>query len=49
MVNAHMETILPSMFFKVQDLNYERERLELEDGDFLDIDWLKEGGGIGDS
>ena len=37
MANAHLETILPSMFFKIQNLNYERERLELEDRDFLDI------------
>ena len=41
MFNGHMETIIPSMFFKVPDCEYNRERLELPDGDFLDIDWLK--------
>ena len=38
-----METVIPSLFYKVEGVNYERERLELEDGDFLDIDWLKGG------
>lgn len=41
--SAHLETILPSMFFKIKGVSYERERLELEDGDFLDIDWIKKG------
>ncbi len=41
MLNGHFETILPSIFFKIKDIVFERERLELEDGDFLDIDWLK--------
>lgn len=43
MLNGHMETIIPSMFFKVQGKPYKRERLELGDGDFLDLDWLREG------
>lgn len=38
--NKHLETVVPSMFFKINDINYRRERLELEDGDFLDLDWL---------
>lgn len=41
--NTHMETIIPSLFFKVNGIDYERERLELEDGDFLDIDWIANG------
>ncbi|MEQ8240270.1 MAG: alpha/beta fold hydrolase [Cyclobacteriaceae bacterium] len=40
--SAHLETIVPSVFFKAPTLHYERERLELEDGDFLDLDWLKQ-------
>jgi len=44
MASSHLETILPSMFFKIEGVNYQRERLELDDGDFLDIDWLKSGG-----
>ena len=39
--NGHAETIVPSIFRKIKDANYERERLELSDGDFLDLDWIK--------
>ena len=39
--SKHIETIYPSAFRKVTPVSYERERLELSDGDFLDIDWLK--------
>jgi len=39
--NAHLETIIPSAFRKIKGVTYERERLELNDGDFVDIDWLK--------
>jgi uncharacterized protein len=39
--NGHWETIVPSMFRKVKGVIYERERIELSDGDFLDIDWLR--------
>lgn len=38
--NGHLETIVPSVFNKVNGVNYVRERLEMEDGDFLDLDWL---------
>ncbi|HMO38192.1 MAG TPA: alpha/beta fold hydrolase [Saprospiraceae bacterium] len=41
--NGHLQTILPGMFRKI-DLPYERERLELADGDFVDIDWLEQPG-----
>ncbi len=41
--NGHFETVIPSLFFKVDGVDYERERLELPDGDFLDLDWLKAG------
>ena len=40
-INGHFETIIPSLFFEVEGVDYQRERLELEDGDFLDLDWLK--------
>ena len=39
--SPHLETIVPSVFFTAPKLYYERERLELKDGDFLDLDWLK--------
>ncbi len=36
--NAHIQTIYPSLFRKIP-INYQRERVELQDGDFLDLDW----------
>ncbi len=41
--NGHAETVVPSIFRKIKDATYQRERLELPDGDFLDLDWLKTG------
>lgn len=40
LINGHFETIFPSLYRKVQNLDFQRERLELEDGDFLDLDWI---------
>ncbi len=42
--NGHLQTILPSMFRKVPELPYERERFVLSDGDFVDLDWLVKSG-----
>lgn len=39
---GHFQTIYPSLFRKIP-VPYERERLELSDGDFLDLDWVKTG------
>ena len=41
--NPHLETILPAIIRKVKGIAYERERLELDDGDFMDLDWLDKG------
>ena len=41
--NSHFETIIPSLFRKVQGVNYVRERLNTPDEDFLDLDWSKVG------
>ncbi|NBB22725.1 alpha/beta fold hydrolase [Runella sp. CRIBMP] len=38
--NGHLQTIVPSVFRKVEGVIYERERFLLSDGDFVDIDWL---------
>ncbi len=38
--NSHLETIVPSLFRKVEG-KYESERLELPDHDFLDLDWMR--------
>lgn len=37
--NAHVQTIYPSLLRKVKFRYDERERLELPDGDFVDLDW----------
>lgn len=41
LINEHFETIYPSAFRKVKINAYQPERLELTDGDFLDVGWLK--------
>jgi len=41
-INKHFETIYPALFRKVKDMApVERERIELPDGDFIDIDFAK--------
>lgn len=41
--NGHLETIAPVLMRKVQGIQYERERITLSDGDFLDLDWMDHG------
>lgn len=41
--NGHLQTILPSIFRKVEGLSYQRERIHMPDGDFLDLDWHRPG------
>lgn len=36
--SAHFQTIIPSLFRRVDDVVYKRERVELPDGDFIDVD-----------
>lgn len=43
LLNGHLETIYPALFRKIDDVHYERERLTLSDGDFVDLDWLDNG------
>ena len=38
-INGHWQTIIPAL--RGPKVGYRRERLELNDGDFLDLDWLK--------
>ncbi len=42
--NGHLETIIPSLFFEVDGITYDRQRMELPDGNFLDLDWLRKPG-----
>ncbi|MDY8137118.1 YheT family hydrolase [Aquimarina sp. 2201CG5-10] len=37
--NGHVSTIYPNLFRIVKGVNQQRERLELDDGDFIDLDW----------
>lgn len=37
--NAHLSTVFASTYRRVSGVAYTRERLELPDGDFLDLDW----------
>jgi predicted alpha/beta-fold hydrolase len=41
--NGHAQTILPVLLPRQVLLSFERERLELGDGDFLDLDWSRSG------
>jgi predicted alpha/beta-fold hydrolase len=41
--NRHVQTILPALLQRRCRIPFERERLELPDGDFLDLDWSKGG------
>ena len=41
MANGHIQSIYPSLFRRVDDLVYTRERMETSDGDFLDLDWAR--------
>lgn len=41
--NGHLQTVIPSVFRKIKGVAYERERLTLSDGDFVDLDWLDRG------
>ena len=41
--NGHLQTIYPAIFRKKVVLPFERERISTFDGDFLDLDWLRNG------
>lgn len=43
LANAHSQTIWPALTRKVPNPGYARERFELPDGDFLDLDWSRVG------
>ena len=43
--NGHAQTIYPSLFRRVPHFTNREERLELPDGDFLDLEWAENGRG----
>jgi uncharacterized protein len=40
---GHLQTIFPALFRRVPQVTKRRERLELEDGDFVDLEWAEQG------
>jgi len=41
--NGHLQTIAPGLTRRVHGVNYQRERIDTPDGDFLDLDWVRHG------
>lgn len=41
--NPHLQTILPSLFRRVKNVDFQRERIKTVDEDFLDLDWHRPG------
>jgi predicted alpha/beta-fold hydrolase len=41
--NGHFQSIYPSLFRKLDDRSFVRERIETPDNDFLDLDWICSG------
>jgi predicted alpha/beta-fold hydrolase len=41
--NCHLQTCYPALFRKVRGVTYTRERITTPDGDFLDLDWSRQG------
>ena len=43
-LNGHFETIIPSIWRKIEGVSYVREKIDTPDGDFLNLDWSRVGG-----
>ncbi|MFC7338960.1 YheT family hydrolase [Haloferula chungangensis] len=43
MPGGHLQTIIPALYRKAERVTREKERLELADGDFLDLEWHRDG------
>ena len=41
--NGHLQTLIPGIFRRVDDVIYDRERISTPDDDFLDLDWIRRG------
>lgn len=37
--NKHFHTVYPAIFRRIEGITYQRERIDLPDEDFLDLDW----------
>ncbi|MES2309822.1 MAG: alpha/beta fold hydrolase [Verrucomicrobiota bacterium] len=40
--NGHLQILLTTLLRQPESLQYQRERIETPDGDFLDLDWLRQ-------
>ena len=38
--SAHFQTVIPTLFRRVQAIDWQRERIATSDEDFIDVDWL---------
>ncbi len=45
LASGHLQTIIPTLFRHPDGVSYRRERMETDDGDFLDLDWSETGAG----
>lgn len=43
LINGHFETIIPSLWRKIEGVSYTRQKIDTPDGDFLNLDWSKVG------
>jgi uncharacterized protein len=43
-ISGHIQTIIPYYLRTKKKVNYNRERINTHDEDFLDLDWIKKGG-----
>ncbi|MBL7685288.1 MAG: alpha/beta fold hydrolase [Deltaproteobacteria bacterium] len=41
--SGHLQTLYPFLFRKIDEITYRREKLYLEEEDFLDLDWSEKG------
>lgn len=42
--DGHAQTIFAAVSRRVRGVEYTRERIDTDDGDFLDLDWIRQGG-----
>lgn len=43
LLNGHFETIIPSLWRRIEGVSYTRQKIDTPDGDFLNLDWSKVG------
>jgi len=43
LAGGHLQTVYPTLFRRVRNVAYRRERMETDDGDFIDLDWALTG------